>query len=289
MSSMPVVIDGKAAAARVRGEVKAEVERFVHEHGRAPGLSVVLVGDDPASEVYVRNKEKAASEVGMRGEVRRLPKTASEAEVLGVVRELNADPAVDGILVQFPVPEGVSQRAILLTIAAAKDVDGLVASNVGRLWSGEEGLFPCTPSGCIRLLEDAGVGIAGKRAVVIGRSNLVGKPIAALLLERSATVTIAHSRTVDLPALCREADILVAAVGRAHFVKGDWIKPGAAVIDVGINRTESGKLAGDVDYQAALARAGYITPVPGGVGPMTIAMLLGNTVRAAFARESARG
>lgn len=289
MSSSPVVIDGKAVAARVRGEVKAEVERFVAAHGRAPGLSVILVGDDPASEVYVRNKEKAASEVGMRGEVRRLPKTSSEAEVLAAVRELNADPAVDGILVQFPVPEGVSQRAILLTIDAAKDVDGLVASNVGRLWSGEEGLFPCTPSGCIRLLEDAGVGISGKRAVVVGRSNLVGKPIAALLLERSATVTIAHSRTTDLPALCREADILVAAVGRAHFVKGDWIKPGAAVIDVGINRTENGKLAGDVDYQAALARAGYITPVPGGVGPMTIAMLLGNTVRAAFARESARG
>ncbi len=281
---MAELIDGKSIAAKVREEVAAEALRFAEEYGRKPGLHVILVGDDPASAVYVRNKEKAAEAANIAGAVHRMPQTSSEAEVLAQVRDLNQNPAVDGILVQFPVPEQVSQQRILETIDPAKDVDGLHAVSVGSLWSGLPGLVSCTPAGCVRLLREAGVEISGKRAIIIGRSNLVGKPIAALLLNEHATVTLAHSRTKDLAERCREADIVIAAVGRPKMVKKDWIKPGAAVIDVGINRDEDGKLCGDVDFEEVEPVAGFLTPVPGGVGPMTIAMLLKNTVDAAFAR-----
>ncbi|HOU92739.1 MAG TPA: bifunctional methylenetetrahydrofolate dehydrogenase/methenyltetrahydrofolate cyclohydrolase FolD [Polyangiaceae bacterium] len=282
---MGKLIDGKAVAAVVRAEVAAGVAGFVQQTGRAPGLHVVLAGEDPGSVVYVRNKEKAAREVGMVGEVHRLPESVTEAELLGLVRSLNADAAVDGVLVQFPVPKQVRASEVLRTIDPDKDVDGLHALNVGRLWSGDEGLAPCTPRGILRLIAEAGVALRGARAVVVGRSNLVGKPVAALLLAEHATVTLAHSRTADLPGRCREADVLVAAVGRARMIQGDWIKPGACVIDVGMNRDEGGKLCGDVDFASAEPVAGSITPVPGGVGPMTIAMLLENTLRAARARR----
>jgi methylenetetrahydrofolate dehydrogenase (NADP+)/methenyltetrahydrofolate cyclohydrolase len=243
-----------------------------------------LAGDDPASAVYVRNKEKAAEECGFAGTVHRLSAAVTQAELEKLIGELNADDRVDGILVQLPLPKGIDESRILKLVSVAKDVDGFHASNVGALWSNQPGLVPCTPRGCIRLLEAGGVRIAGARALVIGRSNIVGKPIAALLLQRDATVTIAHSRTQDLPALCREADIVVAAVGRAKLVKGDWVKLGAAVLDVGTNRDENGKACGDVDFAEASLRAGVITKVPGGVGPMTIAMLMENTLLAAQAR-----
>lgn len=285
MARVSKLIDGKAVAATVRAEVAQGVAAFVEQTGRAPGLHVVLAGEDPGSVVYVRNKEKAAREVGMVGQVHRLPESVSEAELLGLVRDLNADPTVDGVLVQFPVPRQVRAAEVLRTIDPGKDVDGLHALNVGRLWSGDEGLAPCTPRGILRLIAEAGVTLRGARAVVVGRSNLVGKPVAALLLAEHATVTLAHSRTAELPARCREADVLVAAVGRARMIQGDWIKPGACVIDVGMNRDESGKLCGDVDFASAEPVAGAITPVPGGVGPMTIAMLLENTLRAARARR----
>ncbi len=285
MPAVGKLIDGKAVAAVVRAEVAAGVAGFVQQTGRAPGLHVVLAGEDPGSVVYVRNKEKAAREVGMVGEVHRLPESVTEVELLGLVRSLNADAAVDGILVQFPVPKQVRASEVLRTIDPDKDVDGLHALNVGRLWSGDEGLAPCTPRGILRLIAEAGVALRGARAVVVGRSNLVGKPVAALLLAEHATVTLAHSRTADLPGRCREADVLVAAVGRARMIQGDWIKPGACVIDVGMNRDEGGKLCGDVDFASAEPVAGSITPVPGGVGPMTIAMLLENTLRAARGRR----
>lgn len=277
-------IDGKAVAERVREEVAQGVAKFREKYGRAPGLHVILAGDDPASAVYVRNKELAAARAGMAGQVHRMPASVSEAELLAKVRDLNAAPEVDGILVQFPVPPQVSQARVLETIAPEKDVDGLHAANVGKLWSGLPGLISCTPRGAVRLLEEANIELAGKRAIVIGRSNLVGKPISALLLARDCTVTLAHSKTRDLQAHCREADIVIAAVGRAKLVGKDWIKPGAAVIDVGINRDENGRLCGDVDYAAVEPIAGVITPVPGGVGPMTIAMLLDNTLQAAWTR-----
>lgn len=283
---MTKIIDGKAIAAKVREEVAETARAFEAKQGRKPGLHVVLVGDDPASAVYVRNKEAAAEKANIAGAVHRLPQDATEEAVLAKVRELNAQAEVDGILVQFPVPPQVSQNRVLETIAPEKDVDGLHAESVGRLWSGLPGLVSCTPAGCVRLLEEAGVELEGKRAIVIGRSNLVGKPIAALLLNKNCTVTLAHSRTADLPARCAEADIVIAAVGRAKMVQGSWIKPGAAVIDVGINRGEDGKLCGDVDFDSCAEVAGCITPVPGGVGPMTIAMLLKNTVTAAVARTS---
>jgi methylenetetrahydrofolate dehydrogenase (NADP+)/methenyltetrahydrofolate cyclohydrolase len=285
---MATVIDGKAVAKTVREEVARGVAEFIGKAGRAPGLHVVLAGDDPASAVYVGGKEKAAAEAGMVGKVHRLPASVSEDTLLGLVRELNQDGIVDGILVQLPLPKGVRSALVLETVAAAKDVDGFHALNVGALWSGEGKLVPCTPRGCLRLLEHAGVELAGTRAVVVGRSNIVGKPVAALLLGKHATVTIAHSKSRDLPALCREADVLVAAVGRARMITGEWIKPGAAVIDVGMNRDENGKLCGDVDFASAEKVAGAITPVPGGVGPMTIAMLLDNTLTAANARRVAQ-
>jgi methylenetetrahydrofolate dehydrogenase (NADP+)/methenyltetrahydrofolate cyclohydrolase len=284
---MAQIIDGKAVAQKVRDEVRHGVQAFRAQYGRAPGLHVVLVGDDPASAVYVGGKEKAANEVEMAGTVYRLPASTSEDELLRRVRELNADDSVDGILVQFPVPAQISQTRVIETISPEKDVDGLHPLNVGALWAGTPGLVSCTPAGCLRLLREAGVKLAGKSAVVVGRSNLVGKPIAALLLAENATVTIAHSKTADLGAVCRQADVLIAAVGREAIIKGDYVKPGAAVIDVGMNRNAAGKLCGDVDFAAAEPIAGFITKVPGGVGPMTIACLLENTLKAAQNRKSA--
>jgi methylenetetrahydrofolate dehydrogenase (NADP+)/methenyltetrahydrofolate cyclohydrolase len=281
-----LVLDGKAIAAGVRSEVALGVEQFQKQYGRAPGLHVILAGDDPASAVYVRHKETAASECGLAGHVHRIPSTITQAQLEGLIAELNSDPNVDGILVQLPLPKGIDERPILKLVDASKDVDGFHASNVGALWSNQPGLVPCTPRGCLHLLDAAKVTISGARALVIGRSNIVGKPVAALLLQRSATVTIAHSATADLAERCREADIVVAAVGRAKLVKGDWIKPGAAVLDVGTNRDENGKQCGDVDFATAVERAGVITKVPGGVGPMTIAMLMQNTLLAARARAA---
>jgi methylenetetrahydrofolate dehydrogenase (NADP+)/methenyltetrahydrofolate cyclohydrolase len=283
------VLDGKAIAKTVRGEVAEGVKAFIQRHGRPPGLHVVLAGEDPASAVYVRNKERGAKEVGIAGEVHRLPATVTGDEVLQLVLRLNVDPAVDGILVQLPLPGGVDAAPILEAIDPSKDVDGFHAVNVGALWSGGAGLVPCTPRGCIRLLREGGVALEGAHAVVVGRSNIVGKPVASLLLRENATVTLAHSRTRDLPGVCRTADILVLAVGRAKMAQGDWIKPGAAVIDVGMNRDENGKLCGDADFASCEPVAGVITPVPGGVGPMTIAMLLENTLTAATAREARKG
>lgn len=277
-------IDGTQIAKTVREGVAQAVGLFCQKHGRPPSLHVVLAGDDPASAVYVRNKEKFAAQVGLSGTVHRLPQSVTEEELLGLVRALNHDPLVDGILVQFPVPPQVRQSEVLRLIHPEKDVDGLHASNVGKLWSGRTGLVPCTPRGCLRLLDEVGIDLAGKRAVVVGRSNLVGKPVAALLLARDATVTLAHSKTRDLAARCREAEVVIAAVGRAKMLNRSFIAPGATVIDVGMNRDESGKLCGDVDFADVEPIAGAITPVPGGVGPMTIAMLLENTVLAAEAR-----
>jgi methylenetetrahydrofolate dehydrogenase (NADP+)/methenyltetrahydrofolate cyclohydrolase len=285
-----IIIDGKARAAAVRNSVAADVAGFVARHGRAPGLTVVLVGDDPASAVYVRNKGRETLAAGMVSGEHRLPATVTEAELLALVTALNADDTVDGILVQLPLPRHIDADRVLATIDPAKDVDGFHPVNAGRLATGLDALVPCTPTGCLMLIEAALGNISGKEALVIGRSNIVGKPMAALLLAKSATVTIAHSRTVDLAGHVARAEIIVAAVGVPHLVKGEWIRPGACVIDVGMNRiaTADGKtrLTGDVDYDGALARAGWITPVPGGVGPMTIACLLSNTLKAARARAA---
>jgi methylenetetrahydrofolate dehydrogenase (NADP+)/methenyltetrahydrofolate cyclohydrolase len=286
--SQALLIDGKAIAERVRAEVRERAGAGL-SGGRRPGLAVVLVGDDPASQVYVRNKDRAAREVGFEVRTERLPASTSEAQVAGLIEALNRDPAIDGILLQLPLPRGLDAGRLVQAIDPDKDVDGLHPANVARLWIGEPGLFPCTPLGCLELLDRSGVPMEGRRALVLGRSLLVGKPIAALLLARQATVTIAHSRSRDLPALCREAEILVAAVGRPELVRGDWIRPGAAVLDVGINRLPDGRLVGDVCFPEARERAGLLTPVPGGVGPMTIAMLLSNTLAAARRRETGAG
>ena len=285
------VIDGKAFAERLRARIAEEVAQLKRQHGLQPALAVVLVGEDPASQIYVKSKEEQTEQVGMRSIGHRLPANVSEAELLDLVGRLNADRSVNGILVQFPVPEPLQQSTIVAKIDPDKDVDGLTVANAGRLASGLKGLVPCTPSGCLMLLADALGSLRGKTAVVVGRSNLMGKPMAQLLLQADCTVTIAHSRTADLPGVCRQADILVAAVGRPEMIRGDWIKPGAAVIDVGINRVPSrdpvkaaeGKtrVVGDVAYDEARQVAGWITPVPGGVGPMTIACLLQNTLIAA--------
>lgn len=278
------ILDGKAVAAKVRGEVAEETKKFVERHGRPPGLAVVRVGDDPASQIYVRGKIKACQEVGFHSEEHHLPQVAATAEVLEVVRRLNQNPAIDGILVQLPLPKQVDEQTVLDAIAPEKDVDGFHLVNAGKLFTGRKGgIRACTPLGIMRLLQEAGCDPRGKKAVVIGRSNIVGKPMALLLLGADATVTICHSRTADLEAEVRQADIVVAAVGRAELVRGEWIKEGAYVIDVGMNRLPDGKLVGDVDFEAAKERAGAITPVPGGVGPMTIAMLLSNTLQAASA------
>ncbi len=278
------LIDGKAIAAEVRDEVAAEVVRFRDRYGRAPGLATVLVGDDPASRVYVGSKRKGCEEVGIRSLHHQLAVDVEPDHLLAVVAELNADPGCDGILVQLPLPVSLDSAAVIAAIDPAKDVDGLTALNAGRLAQGDRAaLIPCTPRGAMRLLAATGVETAGATAVVLGRSVLVGRPMAALLSAADATVTLCHSRTRDLAAVCATADILVAAVGRPEMVRGDWIKPGATVIDVGINRTESG-LVGDVAFAEAAGHAAAITPVPGGVGPMTIAMLFANTLSAARAR-----
>jgi methylenetetrahydrofolate dehydrogenase (NADP+)/methenyltetrahydrofolate cyclohydrolase len=278
------VIDGKVFAARVREKVADHVARLKADNGITPGLAVVLVGEDPASEVYVRNKGKQTHEAGMASFEHKLPAETSEADLLALIARLNADPTVHGILVQLPLPKHLDSDLVINAIAPAKDVDGFHISNVGLLGTGQKAMVPCTPLGCLMLLRDLHGDLSGMEAVVVGRSNIVGKPMAQLLLGDSCTVTIAHSRTRDLPAVVRRADIVVAAVGRPEMVKGDWIRPGATVIDVGINRIEvdgKTKLVGDVDYDSAAAVAGAITPVPGGVGPMTIACLLANTVTAA--------
>ena len=276
------ILDGRALAARVRAEVAARVAQLPFQ----PGLAVVLVGDDPASAVYVRAKDRAAQSAGIAAQTIRLPGITNESALLGEVTRLNADPAVDGILVQLPLPASIRARVVIEALDPAKDVDGLHPLNAGLLREGRALLAPCTPRGVMRLLAEAGIVLTAAKALVLGRSILVGKPLAAMLLDADATVTVAHSRTRDLAAECREADVLVAAAGRAGLVRGDWVKPGAAVVDVGINRLADGNLAGDVDYGACAAVAGWITPVPGGVGPMTIACLLENTLAAALARRS---
>jgi len=274
------IIDGKAFAAGLRARVAELVPAFQAAAGRVPGLAVVLVGEDPASAVYVRSKGKQTRECGMESFEHKLPAETSQEALIALVDQLNNDPAVDGILVQLPLPKHIDEQAVLLRINPDKDVDGFHPVNAGRLATGLEGFVPCTPLGCLMLLEDRLGDLTGLDAVVIGRSNIVGKPMAALLTRASATVTLVHSRTRNLPHYLKHADIVVAAVGRAHFVKGEWLKPGATVIDVGINRTDAG-LVGDVDFDSAASVAGAITPVPGGVGPMTIACLLRNTLVAA--------
>jgi len=281
------VIDGKAFAATVRGKVAEHVTRLKTDHGITPGLAVVLVGEDPASAVYVRSKGKMTVEVGMNSYEHKLEADTSEADLLALIASLNADPAVHGILVQLPLPDHLNEDLVINSIAPEKDVDGFHISNVGLLGTGQKSMVPCTPLGCLMMLREHHGSLSGLNAVVVGRSNIVGKPMAQLLLGDSCTVTIAHSRTKDIEALCRSADILVAAVGRPEMITGDWVKPGATVIDVGINRIDApekgeGKtrLVGDVEFLSASAVAGAITPVPGGVGPMTIACLLANTVTA---------
>lgn len=288
---MAEILDGKRVAETLRGELKDRVASFVSKRGRAPGLDVVIVGDDPASHVYVRAKEKASTEVGMRGRVHRLPVDTTELALLTLLETLNADDAVDGILVQLPLPKHIDETKVLDTISPWKDVDGFHPENAGLLAVGRPRLVPCTPMGCMRLLEVAKVSLAGLRAVVVGRSNIVGKPVAQLLLAQHATVTIAHSRTKDLAAVCREADVLVAAVGKAEMIGADFVKEGAVVLDVGINRIDApelgaGKtrLVGDVRFDEVAKVARAITPVPGGLGPMTIACLLANTLHAAELR-----
>jgi methylenetetrahydrofolate dehydrogenase (NADP+)/methenyltetrahydrofolate cyclohydrolase len=274
------IIDGKALAAEVRAEVKSKVAALA-QRGIRPGLAVVLAGDDPASKVYVRNKARACEEVGLRSQQIDYPASVTQEELMACIRKLNADAAVHGILVQLPLPKQIDSARILEAVSPAKDVDGFHAESMGALVAGAPGFVPCTPAGVMRMLEHARVPLAGCRAVVLGRSNIVGKPVSLLLLQKDATVTICHSKTRDLAALTREADVLVAAIGRPKLVTASMVKPGACVIDVGINRMPDGSLAGDVDYAAVKEIAGWITPVPGGVGPMTIAMLLENCILAA--------
>lgn len=279
------IIDGKAFAANIRQEVHQQTLAFCQQGGRQPGLAVVLVGEDPASEIYVRNKKKAAEEVGFLSLEHQLPADTSEAALLRLIEELNHDERVDGILVQLPLPEGINSRNIIAAISPEKDVDGFHAVNTGRLWNNEEAFVPCTPLGCSLILRARlGDDLSGLNALVIGRSNIVGKPMAALLLHMNATVTLAHSRTADLPAHCSRSDIVIAAVGQSEMIRGHWLKEGATVLDVGINRVMvdgKSKLRGDVAFEEALPRVAAITPVPGGIGPMTIACLLRNTLQAA--------
>ena len=286
------LIDGRAVAEQLRGRIAARTASLA-QHSIVPGLAVVLVGEDPASQVYVGSKTKQAQAAGIRHFDHRLPASTSTAELIGLVLELNARGDVHGILVQLPLPAGIDSAAVLAAIDPSKDVDGFHAVNAGRLALGQDATVPCTPLGCLILIRQVMPQMAGKRALVIGRSNIVGKPMAQLLLQNDCTVTIAHSRSRDLPALCAEAEILVAAIGRPQAVSGEWVRPGAVVIDVGINRIDDGsgktRLAGDVDYAGALARAGAVTPVPGGVGPMTIACLLLNTLNAAIRSSPGAG
>jgi methylenetetrahydrofolate dehydrogenase (NADP+)/methenyltetrahydrofolate cyclohydrolase len=281
MQHMPArILDGKSLAASIRLDLKQKVDALVR-HGVQPGLAVILAGDDPASKVYVRNKTHACEEVGVRSQQIDYPASVTQEELIGRIRKLNADPAVHGILVQLPLPKHIDSARVLEAVAPQKDVDGFHESNLGALLAGKPRVVPCTPAGVMRILEHAGVALAGKHAVVIGRSNIVGKPVALLLLQKDASVTICHSKTKNLAEICRQADVLIAAVGRAKLVTSAMVKPGACVVDVGVNRLPDGKLAGDVDFDAVKEVAGAITPVPGGVGPMTIAMLLENCVKSA--------
>ena len=275
------IIDGKAVAAQVRDEVTTRAQAFAQAHGRAPGLEVVLVGDDPASQVYVRNKEQAAAKVGIRGKVHVLSATTTAQELKALVGQLNQDPAVDGILVQLPLPVGLDAAPVIESLDPRKDVDGLHPHNAGLLMAGRPGLRPCTPLGCMRLLQQTGVQLEGKKAVVLGRSQLVGLPMARMLTEAHASVTVLHSRSQDIPATVHQADVVVAAAGKPELLRADWVRNGAVVIDVGIHRRAEGGLCGDVAFDEVSAKASWITPVPGGVGPMTIAMLLSNTLSAA--------
>lgn len=274
------IISGKIMSEEIRSDIRTRVEKLKNEYDYVPGLSVILVGDDPASEIYVNNKGKGCTEVGIRSETIRMPAETTQEELIGTIRRLNDDHSVNGILVQLPLPRHINENTVLAEIVPEKDVDGFHLLNVGRLMTGNEGVVPCTPKGALKMIKSTGVDLNGKEAVVIGRSNIVGKPMAMLLLQENCTVTVCHSRTKNLSEHTRNADVLVVAVGKAGFVKGDMIKPGAVVIDVGINRV-NGKVTGDVDFESASEVAGWITPVPGGVGKMTITMLLENTVEAA--------
>lgn len=278
------IISGKLVSDEIRVEIAKEVDRLV-QNGAKPGLAVVLVGEDPASQVYVRNKEKSCVSLGFHSEVHRLDASTTQQELLALVEELNGRDEIDGILVQLPLPKHIEEKAVIDAIAVEKDVDGFHPVNVGNLVIGDDSLLPCTPAGVIELIKRSGNEIAGKHAVVIGRSNIVGKPVSLLLQRENATVTMCHSRTANMAELCRQADILVVAIGRANFIDSSFVKPGAIVIDVGMNRLENGKLAGDVAYDDVKETAGFITPVPGGVGPMTITMLMGNTLTAAKRRR----
>ena len=279
-----MIIDGKQIAQHLKEEIREQVKELTSQHGRKPRLDVIIVGENPASKTYVRSKINATEFCGMDGELIALPETTSEEELLRIIRDLNENEAVDGILVQLPLPKHIDEQEVIHAIAPEKDVDGFHPENVAKLWLNQPAIVPCTPMGILELLKQTGTPLAGRHAVVVGRSNIVGKPIAKLLLDENCTVTIAHSRTTDLAQTCREADILVVAVGRSQLITGEMIKPGATVIDVGINRTEEGKLVGDVDFESASKVAGAITPVPGGVGPMTIAMLMRNTYQCYISR-----
>lgn len=288
-----MILDGKALSARLKSEMSASMPALEEKYGRVPALAVIIVGDNPASRTYVKNKVKACEETGIRSIHISMPEDVQEKELLDKITELNADPLVDGILVQLPLPKHIDEHRVINSISAQKDVDGFHPENVARLWLGEECIIPCTPKGIMHLIAESGIELRGKRAVVVGRSNIVGKPVAKLLLDADATVSIAHSRTENLKELCRQADVLVVAVGRPGFINGDMIKEGAVVIDVGINRisvdTPEGpksRLVGDVDYESASAVAGWITPVPGGVGPMTICELMGNAIECFKRRNS---
>ncbi len=283
---MGAIIDGKRISDSLKEEMKAQVIALEKQYGRRPGLAVIIVGENPASQVYVRNKVRAAEFVGLRSVQITLPEETSEADLLAQIGRLNADPAIDGILVQLPLPKYIDEEKVIDAIALEKDADGFHPGNVGALWLGKPCTLPCTPKGCLHLIRSTGVEIRGALAVVIGRSNIVGKPMAKLLLDAHATVVIAHSRTRDLGALTRQADIIVAAVGKRNVVTADMVKPGAVVIDVGMNRDDEGRLCGDVDFAAVKEVAGWITPVPGGVGPMTITMLMQNTIESFIKRES---
>ena len=282
------IIDGKALALSIREEIGKEVARLMSQAGVKPGLAAILVGDDPASAVYVKNKKTACDKAGLYVDEHKLPVATTQGELLALIEKMNADLKIHGILVQLPLPNHIDTKVILEAVSPEKDADGFHPYNVGRLVEGNPMFVPCTPKGVIKMIESTGQKVEGKRAVVVGRSNIVGKPVALLLMHSHATVTICHSRTRDLPATCREAEIVVAAIGRAHFVTRDMIKEGAVVIDVGINRLDDGRLVGDVDFESAKEQAGWISPVPGGVGPMTIAMLLQNTLESAqrFANRS---
>jgi len=275
------LIDGKALAQEIRQEIAKDIESLVGQTGVRPGLAVVLVGDDPASGVYVRNKKKACDTAGLYVDDHALPATTTQEELLNLIDQLNNDPKIHGILVQLPLPSQIDSQTVLNAVSPDKDADGFHPYNIGRLVAGDPVFVPCTPKGVMRMIESSGQSIKGKRAVVLGRSNIVGKPVAMLLMHQHATVTICHSRTIDLPGMCKEADILVAAIGKAQFVKSHMVKPGAVVIDVGINRLDDGRLVGDVDFQPVKEVAGWLSPLPGGVGPMTIAMLLANTLEGA--------